>query len=471
MACINQRSAPERATPRRSRYLVVSLLVTILLAHSLVSAQSDDISAPKPPYQLTLSDCLSAALNKSLRLEQARDSVVAAELGVRDAEAVYWPSLSAAFDYVWMDKYPPGAPDPLRPYLVLSQTNLNSWENVEKRRTAEQQMYLEQLLLEKSRREVVWNAGRDFLLLLMAQRRLDRSKSTVERKRRELSASEKQIELGTESEIDRLQAKIDLSRALIDQQAKESDLAHARMVVATTTGLPRDRYPVADEEDLWENFPDMESCRKLALINSPELRIQKKLLERMKKLSALTKRTRYPSFGMSAFYGYNPQIPNFDTGYTITLSLSQKIFDSGSTGRRIAVANIAVWNQEREVAREEERIIADLGMLFDELEFKRKSLVEARKQVGDVSRLMEISRRGNELGAVSFKEMRDAQTVMEEAETALEVVIAQRKIVEFKILVLAGLYDSLGISDGTDQRSDIPDFQKDPQMHTEPETQ
>jgi outer membrane protein TolC len=146
--------------------------------------------------------------------------------------------------------------------------------------------------------------------------------------------------------------------------------------------------------------------------------------------------------GLHGFVGANPFNPydrEFEAG--INFRISETVYDSGVTKRRIERSKTEIRDQEASIRDCEQSFLGELRLFYNTLEMSKEALTNAKKQRKVAARLSRLSRRSYELGAVSFKEMLDSEDMAKKSEVAYARAITKYLEAKFKLKVMMGLYD------------------------------
>jgi len=414
---------------------------------------------------ISLEECLQIARENSVEIKSARANLRIAQLKNDDAKASFWPQIAASVDYLADDEQGVGfESDRFTPYISLSQTIVNSAENSVKIREAMVNLFTAELETEKTKRTLPFSVARNYFALLLAQKQLKLEASLLEQNRRYLREAETKYQVGLAANIGVIQAETNLGMAKQNLSAKDNTLEQAAMALAIVIGLPaRTRLRAVDVDFPVFYTVTWTQCQKLATENNTELEIQEKALKEMQRYHKLAKRTRWPSLSLNAFVGEDPSDPyDRDVNLGVTCTISQNLFDSGITRRRIKASEIQIKKKEAVVKDFRQRFFGELRLLFNSFSNSKVELLNSKKQCDLASRLTNLSRRGYELGTISFKDMLDSQDMSKKAEVAYATAIAKYLMAEFKLKIKMGVYQIENALDQGEKRMHEPETQKLP---------
>jgi outer membrane protein TolC len=387
---------------------------------------------------LSLEDCVRIALTKSIEIKAFQNKLRLAKLQSKDANNFYWPNVAAGIEYVADD----GSIDlqdrgRIRPFVRLRQVPFNSGVNYRESRNAAINLTIARIDLDRLERRVLSDISEKYFEVYLNQKKFELDQRNEEKTQRNLEELELRYQDGLVAQIKVLQAEALLNSARLNIKKGRNQLDQSTMTLSILMGLPAEtKIQIAEPA-----YPDFFSitwneAKDIALQNNVELQIYRESVEKMKKLHKTAKWTRWPNFAVDAYIGNDPpEAYSPDSNVGVKFTISQDLFDAGSTGRRIKSSNIEVKNQENLLRMSEERFINGLRLHYNQFMNRKEELLNAKKQLDFARKLADLTDRSFELGASSLKEKIESQDVFQNAEIEYYTAIAKYMMAEFQLKV------------------------------------
>jgi len=388
--------------------------------------------------KLTLEDCVQIALKKSIEIKAFQNKLRLAKLRLKDANNFYWPNVAAGIDYVADD----GAIDlkdrgRIRPFVRIRQVPFNSGENYNQSRDAAVNLTIARIDIERLERRLLSDISEKYFEVYLNQKKLELDQRNEEKTQRNLEEMQLRFQDGLIAQIKVLQAEARLNSAKLDLKKGRNRLSQSTMTLSILMGLTAETKLRVIELTYPEFYSiTWNECKDIALENNVELQIYRESVEKMKKLHKVAKRTRWPNFAVDAYIGSDPpEAYSPDSNVGVKFTLSQDLFDAGSTSRRIKSSNIEVKNQENLVMLSEIRFINGLRLYYNQFMNSKEELLNAKMQLDFARKLADLANRSFELGASSLKEKLESEDVYQKAEIEYYTAIAKYMMAEFKLMV------------------------------------
>lgn len=369
---------------------------------------------------LTLTDLVRLALENSVGLGSARYDLQIAELVKKDADRVYWPRVEGGVDVVIDNGVQNEAfeRDRLRPFLTISQNELNNIANYKKLRSAATRLTGAKIDLLKAKRQLIALVAERYFTVYLNQKQLELDEKDLAADQRNFNELRLKYQDGLVSQIETLQAETALSTIELRVQQSKNALAQSIMALAVGVGLSAEsRVHIADIEssDLFDI--SWEQCRDIGLRNNTELKIYAQSAQEMKRLHQSASWTRWPSFSAKVYIGENPpQDFNADADMGATLTLSQKLFDAGETNRLISRAGIEMRQHQILVQYYRQTFINGLRLQYNRFVNSKEELALAIRKHELAKKLFDLTSRNYELGSISLEAKRKAEETIRSSE-------------------------------------------------------
>jgi outer membrane protein TolC len=369
---------------------------------------------------LTLTDLVKLALENSVGLGSARYDLQIAGLVKKDADRLYWPRVKGGVDFVIDDGFENEAVerDQLRPFLTISQNELNNIENYKKLRNAATRLTGAKIDLLKAKRQLIALVTDRYFAVYLNQKQLELDEKDLAAHQRNFNELRLKYQDGLVAQIETLQAETALSTIELRLQKSKNDLTHSIMALAVTVGLSAEsqvQIAAIEPNELFDISWDQ--CRDIGLRNNAELKIYEESAQEMKRLHQSASWTRWPSFSAKVYIGENPpQDFNTDANMGATLTLSQNLFDAGETNRLISRAGIEMRQHQILVQYYRQTFINRLRLQYNRFVNSKEELALATQKHELAKKLFDLTKRNYELGSISLEEKRKAEETIRRSE-------------------------------------------------------
>jgi outer membrane protein TolC len=425
---------PIKIAALRVAFLVIGIsglivwIPSLSLAANVSGSPARNSDAPKSgqvkPMDLTaalsLTDCVQIALENSMQLGATQYDLQIAELIKKDTDGIYWPRIKGGVDFVTDDGTKSDSLDQnqVRPFLTITQRELNTGENYKKLRDAATQLTEAKVDLLKAKRKLIATVAESYFAVYLNQKQLELDQKEMIVQKRHLKDLQLKYKDGMVAQIETLEAETELAAKELQFQKDSNALTHSIMVLAVVMGLPAEKRLKIGEIDSDEPFHiTWEQCRNMGLQNNIELEIYEQAAEEMKRLRKSASRTRWPTLSAKAYMGENPPqglSPDADIGATLTLS--QNLYDAGETQRRISRATIEMKQYQVLVRHFRQTFINDLRLLYNQFADRKEELALATQKHRLAEKLFDVTQSSYELGNISLKEKRNAEQTVRRSE-------------------------------------------------------
>ena len=423
-------------------------LVLLLMAPTSVRAQE----------LLTLEEALAVARENNYALRIARGEVDIAANNASVGNAGFLPSLSLSAgrngsvsnsNQTFIGREPTervGALSNRRSAAALLDwtlfDGLSRFATLDRLQALERQRAIE---AEQTSDLVVADVTISYFDLVRQQEQLDVLEEAVELSEERMRIAEVRRDLGSSSEQEVRQARVDLNAdraALLRQQLAFTE-AKANFVQLLGRPSPPD-FAVADTITLGPSF-DAEALAAAAIEANPSLRVA----EQDRRVAELTRREiraeRFPTIGAELGYAFSNQ--NAEAGFltesrsldfTYGLTAQFNLFDGFNRRRRIQNAQVQVRNAEVVVERARATLQTGLVQQFESYHVSLE-LVALEQENLEAARLnVEVALERFRLGTTTSVELREVQETLTAARSRLLTAQFEAKRAETELLRLSG---------------------------------
>ena len=301
--------------------------------------------------------------------------------------------------------------DQLRPFLTISQNELNNSENYKKLRNAVTRLTKAKIDLLKAKRRLIALVTDRYFAAYLNQKQLELDEKDLATHQRIFNELQLKYQDGLVAQIETLQAETALSTIELQLQKSKNALAHSIMALAVAVGLSAESQMQIADIEFGELFDiSWEQCRDIGLQNNAELKIYEETAQEMKRLQKSASWTRWPSFSAKVYIGENPpQDFGSDANMGATLTLSQTLFDAGETNRLISRAGIEMRQHQILVQYYRQTFINGLRLLYNRFANSKDELALATQKHELAKKLFDLTKRSYALGSISLEEKRKAE--------------------------------------------------------------
>lgn len=269
--------------------------------------------------------------------------------------------------------------------------------------------------------------------------------NTVEVSQERIRIAETQLDLGSGSEYDLIQARADLnadSAALIRQGIALND---AKILL--------NRILARDIEESFEVSEEIPLRKQLLYVNLEQEMLANNLNLSIARLNQEIanlevreiQRERFPDISLNLGYNYNQNelgsgILEFSQsdGFTYGISASVNLFDGFNLNRRIDNAKIALRNNELALEDQKKEAEAGLRSAYQNYANSLKLVDLESKNLKYAEQSVDIALERFRLGTINSIELREAQRTLINAENRLIQAQYEAKIAETELLRLSG---------------------------------
>lgn len=291
---------------------------------------------------------------------------------------------------------------------------------------ARNQAKINELSLLDAQKTLARNIAQQVVSVLSTQKLLELNKKLRDQRKDAYDLAKARFDVGAVTELDVLQAEIELGSAENSIRSTERDLQAQREALNQLLGIDlKSRYPIAEATDITPYQFDVEHLIESAHQYRTDLEIAMRQIDQTKynlkasradylpRLTIGATRSRSEQSGAGESFTLNPR--NKNTSYW--LSANWNIFDGFTREYNIATQKVArnrALENERDLRLSIEKSVRDaysnLATVFDQMQ-----TTERNRDLAE--RTLNLERERYRLGATSALALRDAQVTYAQAET------------------------------------------------------
>ena len=281
------------------------------------------------------------------------------------------------------------------------------------------------LTLRASENDLHYAVRQNYYSVLANQRLLDLAKKVLEQRQEQLRLAKARYEIGSVTELDVMQAEIDVGNQENIIVAAENNLKLARDELNRTLGVDLDsQYPLGDDYSIFEPSYNLDELVGSANLTRPDYLAtleqedyQKNLTlmrrgEFLPDLTASLSHSRSQNSGGNVAFTLNPRNRNT----SVSLSLSWNLFAGFADQAQYEQSRVDLRNSRFDAKKQEQLIEKEVRQAYYTLmqTYEQSRVTEKNRELA--SRQLELERERYRLGATSQLNLRVAQVTYEQAE-------------------------------------------------------
>lgn len=284
------------------------------------------------------------------------------------------------------------------------------------------------LTVDKTKQQIKLDATNGYYSILQTKNLLKVAQDSVDSLSEHLKNVQAQYNVGTVAKSDVLRSEVELANAqqslIKAQNAYDLAISSFNNVV----GLPLESEIAVKDELKYQKFEmSLNECIKYALENRPEVTMANLNIDIAKKGVQVAKAGKLPTIGASAATGwYDDEFPGTQNNtWSIGLSATWSVFDSGLTDSKIKQANAAVDKAAEQAKQTSDSVQLDVRNAY-------LSMKEAEKRIETTNVAVEKAQEDFKIAQVRYGAG---------VGTNLDVIDAQLALTQAKTNYIQALYD------------------------------
>jgi outer membrane protein len=281
------------------------------------------------------------------------------------------------------------------------------------------------LAVEASKQNLLYLVRQSYYSVLANQKLLELAKKVLEEKNEQLRLAQARFDVGSVTELDVMQAEIDVGNQKNAILEAENNLKLAREELNRILGVELDsQYPLEDRFEVFEPQFDLEGLIAVAIQNRPDY-LQYQEQERyyrntvniqrgqfLPNLTASLQHTRSENSGSNVDFTLSPRNRNT----SVSLTLSWNLFNGFSDEAAYEESRVAYRNALHDRKSQEQLIEQNVRQAYYALmqTYDQSQVTQKNRELAEKQLLLEKER--YRLGATSQLNLRTAQVTFEQAE-------------------------------------------------------
>ncbi|HHH84723.1 MAG TPA: TolC family protein [Firmicutes bacterium] len=387
------------------------------------------VSLPAVGEEWTLAKCITFALENNIELKNKERKIIQAENEILAAYGSYLPTVSASGLKVLKESvsslYLPGPGgtmmevemDMLSNYQYSLSANLPLFTGGVRfygLKTACAQRDIARQEYRKARMDVIYAVSEAYYNVIYAGLMKELARENVKILEEQKGMVEAQYNNGEASNLDLLQAKVELNNARPDALKAESGYKTALMSLKNILGVGEEALLTVSHDfnvDEKRGLPEKDVLMDLALKNNPDIKILKKNSDIVNYSKSMSKGQYLPSVVLSGTYGQQKEEwgQDWEDSYNITLSLQWNLLQG--LKRPTGIKNLSL---QKDILDDTYRDIVektgiDLSMKLEGVREARERLNAQKTNLSLAGESLEVARAGYQEGVVSLLELMQAR--------------------------------------------------------------
>ena len=279
------------------------------------------------------------------------------------------------------------------------------------------------------------------------QQQLAVLREAVSVSRERLRIVELQQELGSASDLEVRQARVDLNADSAQVLRQQTELVNAKSRLNRLLGRSGDasvRYAVTSSVAV-DTSLGYGSLQETALRQSPALTQAREALQAAQAAKRETRADLFPSLDVTAGYGYSQLDAesgflqeSSSTDFSYGVSLTFDLFDGLNRWRRTQNAEIRATNARLAVEDVRARLTTELTSAYERYQNRLRLVELERQNLESVRANVDVALKQFEVGTITSVELREVQEQFIQAESRLLAAQFEAKQAEVELLRLSG---------------------------------
>jgi outer membrane protein len=390
---------------------------------------------------LTLQGAIDIALKNQPSILTGQSTVKANEATIGQAQANYYPQLTASGSYSKISPASSGTGtniagkyDQYSSSVGLSQTIFDFGKTPTQVRINSLNTESSRFDLDNTLNTVVFNVKQAFYNVLQAQRNRDVAGESVKQFQQHLDQAQGFYGVGTKSKIDVTKAEVDLSNARLNLIKAENQVRLSRVTLNNAMGIPDVPNYNLEDNLLYKKYGlSFEEALSSVYNQRPDLQSLIKKKEAAKSSIDLARKGYFPVLSGNANYAYSGNNSSGGTGFPLNnswnygVSISIPIFSGFDTKYKVAQAqaNYDTVNANEQSLRLD--IYSQLQQAYLSLRQADESIVASEVTVRQAKENVELATGRYQAGVGSPLEVTDALVSLNNAQVAYTQALTDYK--------------------------------------------
>ncbi len=419
------------------------IFLTISFAFAAIAAKAQQTGAPvqgsytgSVPSQLvpgvlplSLQDAIDRGLKQNLGLLLASSDVNSASGQRWQALSAILPHLSASpyidtsqvdlaefgFSFSFPNVTIPSVVGPFSYFDARANLseNLLNFSDINKSRSAKQQLVSARHTYQDARDLVVLSVGYSYLQVIASEARVDTAQAQVNTAQALYDQAADQVSAGTSPQIDELRAQVELKTEQQALIAAKNDVEIQKLALARTIGLaPGQQFDLTDKSP-YSPFQGMtvDEALKQAYAQRSDFQAATADVRAAEYSKRAAQAEHYPSFSVTGDYGAASKLPNFSAAsvYDVRGTLNIPIFQGGQIQGDIQVADAQLQQAQEHLENLRGQIDSDVRTALLNLQSSEDQVTVAQSNIALAQETLQQARDRFSAGVTNTVEVVQAQ--------------------------------------------------------------
>ena len=444
------------------------LVAIALVTYGAVANGAETVA---PPEKLSLAGAVSRVLEVDEGYKSAREGVVAAEHGVKEARAAFIPSLSGDLSGVYVAGLPqieipanafgPGfPPEPINMSLpgaenvsagvTLIYLPYQGGREYTGYRLAKRGLDLSREGLRAARADLIYGAVRAYYDVVLAEESVRVADASVAVATSHVIATEDRYDAGLVSEYDVLRARVQLTNLETARRyAEDGRAAATRYLLSLLDQPPETSVALTDRLAFAPEKFNLDESLGKATAERPDLRqleLSRVLAEEGVKMA---RGGDNPTVVFTTDFKEYAQAFSLDFGNdwsdetTLALSVSWPFFDGFATRARVGKARASLYQTEFAKVRAEEGVDMEVRAAYENLLTLEANARAQEDNVDLAKKGLDIAQARYDAGLMSNLEVLDAQAALTQAELSYYKALRDYEVAKYAFRRSRGELDAM----------------------------
>jgi outer membrane protein TolC len=358
------------------------------------------------------------AKENNLELQQSRMSIDDARAAATEANASFYPNLSASTNYRYGGS---ASVDPSGRFSTGLSAQYTLYKGGSIRagsKIAGTRIKIAEQNFRQKENEVVQSVKQAFYKILQIQEQINRINSILKRRNDNLTLLKLNYRVGRENEPNVRQAEVSLNQTEYDSLQAELNLALTKNTLRQLLNLPNEDISI-QYQDKPIIFPELDSLAKEAGNNRPEIISQKANQDILAAQKVQAKSNYLPSVSVSSSYGLGGD--NFfkqSDDWSAGVGLSLPLFNGFSTSAKVKQANISIKQNEFKILDLTNSIESEVRQAYANWTLANKNLEVSNKTLRAAQDAYQLTKLQYEQGSTSYFFLQQKESDLTQAENS-----------------------------------------------------
>jgi outer membrane protein len=413
------------------RIISATTFIIALIPACLKAADADRID---------LDQALAIALERNPSLAASRSDVDAAQAGVTQATAAYYPQLkaSAGYDRTWSDQEagasdggdsPTEITDTFATGISLSQYLFDFGKTQAEVDRSRKSLAVVEKQLTTVEKTLVRDVAQAYFEVLKNHELVTVSQENLAMRRQLLDQAKALYEQGMRPRIDVTSAEAELSQAQLSLVTSQFGVQEATIAFERLLGGPPSSgaYTLAEVAPAPSPTTDLPPLIQKGTVARSEIAALQAQVDAAQAGVLATRRSAYPSLDATGSYAYEGEaVPMEDHRWQVGVSLNWSLFTGFRQAGEVAEAKADLKRLRAELRNQKLQVTEEISQAFFQWQTAKASIRSAETALRQAEENLAIARGRYKAGVSDVVELSDAQVLYTESRSALVQAVYER---------------------------------------------